>query len=85
VRRIAIKECSLAELLDDPMVGLVMKSDGVDRETLERSWWSRAVPAIGPVDDAAGKRAGDPPRPPDKDPEYGPGEDVGGDRRRDQI
>ena len=29
-------EVRLAELLDDPVVGLVMKSDGVDRYSLER-------------------------------------------------
>jgi hypothetical protein len=34
-KRIAIKECSPAELLDDPVVGLVTMSDGVDRPTLE--------------------------------------------------
>jgi hypothetical protein len=28
-------ECSLAELVEDPLVGLVMESDGVDRRTLE--------------------------------------------------
>jgi hypothetical protein len=27
--------CSLAELIDDPLTGLVMKSDGVDRHELE--------------------------------------------------
>jgi hypothetical protein len=27
--------CSLAELIDDPLIGLVMKSDGVDRCELE--------------------------------------------------
>jgi hypothetical protein len=27
----AIAECSLAELMEDPLVGLVMRSDGVDR------------------------------------------------------
>ena len=26
---------SLAELIDDPLIGLVMKSDGVDRHELE--------------------------------------------------
>ena len=26
---------SLAELIDDPLVGLVMKSDGVDRHSIE--------------------------------------------------
>ena len=30
-----IAECSLAELMQDPLVGLVMKSDGVDRCELE--------------------------------------------------
>ena len=34
-KRIAIKECSPAELLDDSVVGLVTMSDGVDRPTLE--------------------------------------------------
>jgi hypothetical protein len=29
-------ETSLIELLDDPMVGLLMQSDGVDRQSLER-------------------------------------------------
>ena len=29
-------EHRLSELLDDPLVGLVMKSDGVDRRHLER-------------------------------------------------
>jgi len=32
---IEIPECSLAELMRDPMIGLVMKSDGVDRGSLE--------------------------------------------------
>ena len=36
-KRIAIKECSPAELLDDPVVGLVTMSDGVDRQTIELS------------------------------------------------
>jgi hypothetical protein len=31
----AITECSLAELIEDPLIGLVMKSDGVDRCELE--------------------------------------------------
>jgi hypothetical protein len=30
-----ITECSLAELMEDPLVGLVMKSDKVDRCELE--------------------------------------------------
>jgi hypothetical protein len=31
----AVAECSLAELMEDPLVRLVMKSDGVDRCELE--------------------------------------------------
>ena len=31
-----ITGCSLAELVEDPLIGLVMKSDGVDRSELER-------------------------------------------------
>ena len=31
-----IAGCSLAELVDDPLIGLVMKSDGVERRELER-------------------------------------------------
>ena len=30
-----IAGCSLAELMEDPLIGLVMKSDGVDRCELE--------------------------------------------------
>jgi hypothetical protein len=30
-----IAGCSLVELVDDPLIGLVMKSDGVDRRELE--------------------------------------------------
>ena len=30
-----IAECSLAELVEDPLVGLLMKSDGVDRRSVE--------------------------------------------------
>ena len=30
-----IQQCSLTELVDDPLIGLVMKSDGVDRRTIE--------------------------------------------------
>jgi len=30
-----IAECSLADLVDDPLVGLVMKSDGVNRAELK--------------------------------------------------
>lgn len=31
-----IAGCSLAELVDDPLVGLLMQSDGVDRCEIER-------------------------------------------------
>jgi len=31
-----IAGCALAELVDDPLIGLVMKSDGVERRELER-------------------------------------------------
>jgi hypothetical protein len=30
-----IAECSLADLVGDPLVGLMMKSDGVDRRSVE--------------------------------------------------
>jgi hypothetical protein len=30
-----IAQCSLAQLIDDPLIGLIMKSDGVDRGELE--------------------------------------------------
>jgi hypothetical protein len=30
-----VAECSLAELVGDPVVGLLMKSDGVDRRSVE--------------------------------------------------
>jgi hypothetical protein len=30
------RTASLAELMQDPLVGLMMKSDGVDRRTVER-------------------------------------------------
>jgi hypothetical protein len=33
--RKAIAECSLADLVEDPLVGLMMRSDGVDRHTVE--------------------------------------------------
>jgi hypothetical protein len=35
VLNIGITQCSLAELMADPLIGLVMKSDGVDRRDLE--------------------------------------------------
>jgi hypothetical protein len=50
----AIAECSLAELMEDPLVGLVMQSDGVDRCELEllfervgltRADWHHSTPA----------------------------------------
>jgi hypothetical protein len=31
----AIGEYSLADLVEDPLIGLVMRSDGVDRRTVE--------------------------------------------------
>ena len=31
----AVTECSLAELMEDPLVGLVMQSDAVDRCEVE--------------------------------------------------
>jgi len=31
-----IARCSLAELVENPLIGLVMKSDGVERRELER-------------------------------------------------
>jgi hypothetical protein len=34
-RRSTIGECSIAELLDDPIAHMLMKSDGVDRQALE--------------------------------------------------
>lgn len=30
-----IAECSLTELVEDPLIGLMMKSDGVDRRSIE--------------------------------------------------
>jgi hypothetical protein len=30
-----IAECSLADLVEDPLVGLLMESDGVDRRSIE--------------------------------------------------
>jgi hypothetical protein len=44
-----IAECSLAELVKDPLIGLVMKSDGIDRRELEAllervaGEWARAA------------------------------------------
>jgi hypothetical protein len=35
VIKIDIARCSLPELMADPLIGLVMKSDGVDRRDLE--------------------------------------------------
>jgi hypothetical protein len=29
-----VEECSLAELVEDPLIGLLMKSDGVDRSSV---------------------------------------------------
>ena len=36
LKRFAIEEYSIAELLDDPIAGRLMKSDGVDRQALEQ-------------------------------------------------
>jgi hypothetical protein len=30
-----LAQCSLAELMDDPLIRLVMKSDGIDRREVE--------------------------------------------------
>ncbi len=40
---------TLADLVDDPLVGLVMKSDGVDRAGIEAlfEWIAQARPKIG--------------------------------------
>jgi hypothetical protein len=47
-----IAECSLIELMDDPLIGLVMRSDAVDRHELElliariaRQRWPASAPA----------------------------------------
>ena len=32
---IGIAQCSLTDLVEDPLIGLVMKSDGVDRRSIE--------------------------------------------------
>jgi hypothetical protein len=48
----AITECSLAELMEDPLVGLVMQSDGVERCELELLFESvarRDAPADRPA------------------------------------
>jgi hypothetical protein len=42
-KRIAIKECSPAELLDDPVVGLVTMSDGVDLSSFSLETVGRAA------------------------------------------
>ena len=41
-----IAECSLAELVEDPLVGLLMKSDGVDRAA--SSFCSSGLPGSEP-------------------------------------
>jgi hypothetical protein len=44
-----IAGCSLAELAENPLIGLVMKSDGVERRELEsRSSWSRGSDCARP-------------------------------------
>lgn len=55
--RMATNEFSLAELLDDPMVGLVMQRDGVERRTLER-----LLDRIGGIHDRSGNRTEHRPR-----------------------
>jgi hypothetical protein len=45
----AIAECSLAELMEDPLVGLVMQSDGVDRCEL-KLLFERVVRRRAPTD-----------------------------------
>jgi hypothetical protein len=45
LKQARFRECSLAELLDDPLVGLVMQSDGVDRRTVERLFEQRRIQA----------------------------------------
>ena len=59
--------CSLAELIDDPLIGLVMKSDGVDRRELEllleraaRAASAGAPICETPVDHRDNKPAADP-------------------------
>ena len=52
-----IAECSLAELMDDPLVGLVMRSDGVNRAEL-KPFLERVARAI------ASDSAANPCRPP---------------------
>ena len=48
----AITEFSLAEVLDDPRVGLIMQRDGVEHGSLER-----LLDRIGGIDDPSGNRA----------------------------
>ena len=53
----AIVECSLAELMEDPLVGLVMQSDGVDRCELELLFERvahRCAPGCAPADSRYG-------------------------------
>jgi hypothetical protein len=63
LKRIPITEYSLAELLDDPLVGVLMRSDGVDRRTLER-----LLDEIGEIHDPSGNRFD---HDPDRAPEGG--------------
>jgi metal-sulfur cluster biosynthetic enzyme len=43
--------CSLAELIDDPLINLLMKSDGVDRREVELllEWAARTASASVPI------------------------------------
>jgi len=54
----AITECSLVELMEDPLVGLVMQSDGVDGCQIEllfervgrgQTWADRSEGRPGPL------------------------------------
>jgi len=62
-----IAGCSLAELIDDPLVNLLMKSDGVDRREIElllervARTASAGAPVCGtPVNHRNNKSAADP-------------------------
>jgi hypothetical protein len=45
-----IAESSLAELIEDPLVGLVMKSDGVDRRCIELLFERIATKRVGGIE-----------------------------------
>jgi hypothetical protein len=52
-----IAECSLAELVADPLIGLMMKSDGVDRRSVELLFERLARERLGDVYGARHKGA----------------------------